>query len=182
MSGIVDAAEVVEFWRQAGEEKWFRGGPEFDALCRERLLPTHMAASRAELADWERDATGSLALVLLLDQIPRNVFRGSAHAYATDPMARAVAERAIGHGHDMQADARLRFFYYLPFTHSEELLDQQRAVELHQSLEGPDADKWARHHHAIIERFGRFPHRNALLGRPTTPAEQAWLDEGGFSG
>ncbi len=182
MSEVVTASEVVGFWRQAGEEKWFRGGPRFDALCRVRLLPTHLAASRAELADWEHDAEGSLALVLLLDQIPRNVFRGSAHAYATDPLARAVAERAIGHGHDMQTDAALRRFYYLPFTHSEALLDQQRSLELYQSLEGPDPAKWARHHHGIIERFGRFPHRNALFGRATTPVEQAWLEEGGFTG
>lgn len=181
-TGIVSAAEVVEFWRRAGAEKWFRGGPDFDALCRERLLASHMAASRAELASWEADATGTLGLVLLLDQIPRNVFRGSAHAYATDPLGRAIAERAIGHGHDMQAEPGLRFFYYLPFTHSEALLDQQRAVELHRSLEGPDADKWAVHHHGIIERFGRFPHRNALLGRASTPVEQAWLEEGGFRG
>src|SRR5690606_23128280 len=118
MTGIVAPAEVVEFWRQAGAEKWFRGGPEFDALCRERLLPTHMAASRAELAEWERDATGSLALVLLPAHLTRNLFRGSAHAYATDPMARAVAERANEHGHDMHTHARLRFFYYLTFTHS----------------------------------------------------------------
>jgi len=182
MTGIAAAAEVVDFWRQAGPEKWFRGGDEFDALCRERLLSTHMAAARAELADWEKDAGGSLALVLLLDQIPRNVFRGSAHAYATDPLARAVARRAIGHGHDMQTEAALRFFYYLPFTHSESLLDQQHAVELHRSLEGADADRWAVHHHDIIKRFGRFPHRNVLLGRASTPVEQAWLEQGGFSG
>lgn len=182
MTAIAAAADVIDFWRQAGPEKWFRGGDDFDALCRERLLPAHMAAARAELGSWATDAQGSLALVLLLDQIPRNVFRGSAHAYATDPLARSVAERAIGHGHDMQTDPALRFFYYLPFTHSEALLDQQRAVELHRSLEGPDADKWAVHHHDIIKRFGRFPHRNALLGRATTPVEQVWLEEGGFTG
>ena len=178
----VTATDVVDFWRQAGPKCWFGGGPEFDALCRERLLDAHMAASRAELDDWNREATGGLALVLLLDQIPRNIFRGSAHVYATDPLARAVAERAIGHGFDMQVDAALRTFFYLPFLHSEAILDQQRSLELHRSLTADDGDKWAIHHHAIIERFGRFPHRNHLLGRVTTPPEQAWLDAGGFSG
>lgn len=174
------AADVVEFWREAGPSKWFNGGAAFDARCRETCLELHMAAARGELHDWAEWSDSALALVLLLDQIPRNVFRGSAHAYATDPMAHAVAERAIGHGHDMQVEAPLRTFFYLPFMHSEAMLDQQRAVELYQSLDTPDADKWALHHRGIIERFGRFPHRNRLLGRVSTPAEQAFLDEGGF--
>jgi len=178
----VTPADVVEFWREAGPERWFGGGAAFDARCRERLLDAHMAASRAELEAWNRDADGALALVLLLDQIPRNVFRGSAHVYATDPMARGVAERAIGHGFDMQVEPALRPFFYLPFMHSEAMLDQQRSLELYRSLDQPGADKWAVHHHRIIERFGHFPHRNRLLGRATTPAEQAFLDEGGFGG
>jgi len=178
----VTAEDVVDFWREAGPERWFGGGPAFDARCRERFHDAHMAASRADLAHWEDQADSALALVLLLDQIPRNIFRGSAHVYATDPMARTVAERAIGHGHDMQVEPELRPFFYLPFMHSEAMLDQQRAVELYQSLNTPGADKWALHHRGIVERFGHFPHRNRLLGRPTTPAEQAWLDEGGFGG
>ena len=179
---MIEASEVVGFWRDAGPEKWFRGGDAFDAECRDRLLAPHMAAAQRELDGWIDDAEGALPLLLLLDQIPRNVFRGSAHAYATDPMAHSVAERAIGHGYDMQVDADLRTFFYLPFMHSEAMLDQQRAVELYQSLDAPDADKWALHHRSIIERFGRFPHRNRLLGRVSTPAEQAFLDEGGFGG
>ena len=178
----VTADDVVAFWREAGPDNWFGGGPAFDMRCRERFFDAHMTASRAELGYWEDNATGALALVLLLDQIPRNIFRGSAHVYATDPMARSVATRAIGHGHDMEVEVALRTFFYLPFMHSEALVDQQRATELYQSLEAPGADKWAVHHRAIIERFGHFPHRNRLMGRPTTPAEQAWLDEGGFGG
>ncbi len=178
----VSANDVVDFWCDAGPSKWFGGGAAFDAKCREKCFDLHMAASRAELDDWNAAADSALALVLLLDQIPRNVFRGSAHVYATDPMAHRAAERAVGHGFDMQVDPALRAFFYLPFMHSEALLDQRRAIELYQSMTSPDADKWALHHHAIIERFGRFPHRNELLGRTTTPAEQAWLDEGGFSG
>ncbi|MGY0559058.1 MULTISPECIES: DUF924 family protein [unclassified Lysobacter] len=178
----ITAQEVVEFWRDAGPELWFKGGARFDVSCRERLLDAHMAASRGELESWGESADSALALVLLLDQIPRNVFRGSAHVYATDPMARAVAERAIGRGFDVQVEASLRTFFYLPFVHSEAMLDQQRALELYQSMDQPDADKWAVHHHGVVERFGHFPHRNHLLGRATTPTEQAWLDEGGFSG
>ena len=178
----VTAEDVVSFWREAGPSKWFGGGAAFDTRCRETCLDLHMAAARGELHDWNDAADRALALVLLLDQIPRNVFRGSAHAYATDPMAHSVAERAIGHGYDMQVEAPLRTFFYLPFMHSEAMLDQQRAVELYQSLDAPDADKWALHHRSIIERFGRFPHRNRLLGRVSTPAEQAFLDEGGFGG
>lgn len=178
----VSPREVVEFWQEAGPERWFGGGAAFDAQCRERLLDPHMAAARGELEDWGRDAEGALALVLLLDQIPRNVFRGSAHAYATDPMARAVARRAIDDGHDRNVDAALRTFFYLPFVHAEDLGEQQRAVDLYRATGVAGADKWAVHHHAIIERFGRFPHRNRLFGRTSTPDELAWLEEGGFTG
>jgi uncharacterized protein (DUF924 family) len=176
------AVEIVRFWREAGPSKWFGGGAAFDDQCRETCLDLHMAAARGELGGWEKWPESALALVLLLDQIPRNVFRGSAHAYATDPMAHAVAGRAIGHGFDRQVEAPLRTFFYLPFMHSEAMLDQQRALELYRALDEPGADKWAVHHHGIIERFGRFPHRNRLLGRVSTPAEQAYLDEGGFGG
>ena len=174
--------EVIAFWREAGYRQWFGGGAAFDRECETRFLDAHFAAARRELEPWMADAEGALALLVLLDQIPRNVFRTSAHAYATDPMARAVAERAIGHGFDLQVEPELRTFFYLPFMHSEAMLDQQRALELYQSIDQPGADKWAVHHHAIIERFGRFPHRNRLLGRATTPAEQAFLDGGGFGG
>lgn len=177
-----DIRHVIDFWRAAGYTKWFNGGAAFDAQCRERFTDAHFAAARREYDSWMDSADGALALLILLDQIPRNIFRGSAHVYATDPMARSVATRAIGHGHDMEVEVALRTFFYLPFMHSEALVDQQRATELYQSLEAPGADKWAVHHRAIIERFGHFPHRNRLMGRPTTPAEQAWLDEGGFGG
>lgn len=176
------ASELVGFWREAGESKWFGGGVAFDERCREGFLDLHMAAARGELHAWGDWAESALALLLLLDQIPRNVFRGSAHAYATDPLARSVAERAIGHGFDLQVEPELRTFFYLPFIHSEAMLDQQRALELYRSMNQPGADKWAVHHHGIIERFGRFPHRNHLFGRATSPAEQAFLDEGGFGG
>lgn len=176
----MNAQDVIDFWQAAGEEGWFDASVAFDAQCREQFLALHMAASRGELEHWSQDATGALALLLLLDQLPRNMFRGSAHAYATDPMARAVAYRALASDFDQQFVPELRSFFYLPLMHSEALVDQQRASELFQTLDIPRALKWRTHHLGIIKRFGRFPHRNHVLGRKTTPDEQAWLDEGGF--
>lgn len=174
--------DIVGFWREAGPSCWFAASDTFDRRC-ERFREPHMAVSRGGLeAAWTGTAEGALGLLLLLDQIPRNLFRDSAHAYATDPLARHHASRAIGLGMDRQVDASLRPFFYLPFQHSEAMLDQKRSLELFGALGGADADKWAQHHHAIIERFGRFPHRNAVLGRATTPAEREFLDTGGFSG
>ena len=111
------------------------------------------------------DAEGALALLILLDQIPRNVFRGSAHAWAADPLARHYASRALDAGFDQQVDADLRLFFYMPFEHSESLADQERSVALHRTLPGKDADAWAVKHYDVIAKFGRFPHRNAALGR-----------------
>jgi len=176
------AKEVIEFWKEAGPELWFRGGDAFDARCRAELQDLHMIASRGELIDWVETAEGALALILLLDQIPRNIFRGSAHIYATDPMALSIANQAIELGHDRKFDTDLRSFFYMPYMHSESLSDQQRCTELFAQLPGSNSAKWAIHHREIIERFGRFPHRNRLLGRSTTAEEQAWLDDGGFQG
>ena len=147
---------VIAFWRDAGAGKWFNGGAEFDAACRERFLGAHFAAARREFAGWMDDAEGALArfvdahhaaarreldgwlasadgtlaLVLLLDQIPRNVFRGSAHAFATDGLAREIARNALDAGFDMRIDVPMRIFFYMPFEHSEEMPDQDRAVAL----------------------------------------------------
>lgn len=178
----MNAQDVIDFWLAAGEEGWFNASTAFDALCRERFLELHLTASRGELEHWSQEATGALALLLLLDQLPRNMFRGSAHAYATDPMARAVTYQALSLDFDQQFAPELRSFFYLPLMHSEERADQQRASELFQTLDIPRAIKWRTHHLAIIERFGRFPHRNHVLGRSTTPDEQTWLDEGGLLG
>jgi uncharacterized protein (DUF924 family) len=178
----VSAHAVVAFWREAGVSKWFNGGAGFDAECRERFLESHFAAARREFADWMGDAEGALALVLLLDQIPRNVFRGSAHAFATDGLAREVARNAIAAGFDRQVDPALQLFFYMPFEHSEELADQQRAVALTSALDDASYSRYAILHHDVIARFGRFPHRNAVLGRSNTPEEQVWLDAGGGFG
>ena len=173
------ATELVDFWRDAGMAKWFRGGEAFDAECRARWLDAHFAAARREYDDWMDDAEGALALVLLLDQIPRNVFRNSGHAFATDSLALHVASRAIDAGHDAKIDESQRFFFYMPFEHSEAIADQDRAVELFTALGNADLLGYANAHREVIIRFGRFPHRNAALGRDNTPEEQAWLDAGG---
>ncbi|HSD17770.1 MAG TPA: DUF924 family protein [Thermomonas sp.] len=173
------ATGLVDFWRDAGMAQWFRGGEAFDAECRARWLGAHFAAARREFESWMDDADGALALVLLLDQIPRNVFRGSGHAFATDPLALHYARRAIDSGHDAAVDAGLRLFFYMPFEHSEAITDQDRAVELFSALGNNDLLGYANAHREVIARFGRFPHRNRALGRVNTPEEQAWLDAGG---
>jgi uncharacterized protein (DUF924 family) len=127
-------------------------------------------------------AEGALALVLLLDQMPRNIHRGTVRAYAFDELARGHAAEAIDRGYDVEVGPELQVFFYLPFEHSEDIEDQRRSVELHRNLTGEDASRWAELHLQIIEKFGRFPHRNAALGRETTPEERAWLDAGGFKG
>lgn len=173
------AAEVVRFWRLAGMRAWFNGGEAFDRQCEALFLAAHLAAARREHEDWLDSAEGALALLLLLDQIPRNVFRGSGHAFASDGLARHYAERALAAGHDAAFEPELRAFFYLPFEHSEELADQQRSVALFEALGNQTYTQYAVEHRRVIERFGRFPHRNRALGRTSTADEQAWLDAGG---
>jgi uncharacterized protein (DUF924 family) len=173
--------DVVSFWRGAGPERWFRKNGGFDDTFRERFLGAHEAAAAGSLAHWAATADGALALLVLLDQFPRNAFRNSPRMFATDAQALAIAHAAIDAGFDRQVDAPLRPFFYMPFMHSEQLADQQRCVELTAPLGGNTQD-YARIHLDAIARFGRFPHRNAVLGRSTTPEEQAYLDAGGFAG
>jgi uncharacterized protein (DUF924 family) len=179
---IVTPAEVLAFWRAAGQQKWFTKDERFDAEVRARFLSTYEAAAAGRLKAWEQTAEGALALVIVLDQFPRNMFRGSARTYAADPLARAVANRALARGYDREVDPTLRSFFYLPFMHAENLADQERCVALFRASGDRDGLKWAEHHADIIRRFGRFPHRNALLGRASTPEEEAFLKAGGFTG
>ena len=178
----MQSADVVTFWIEAGPKAWFKKSEAFDAEIRHRFEDLHFSASRGELEGWAGTADGALALLLLLDQFPRNLFRGSPHAFATDPLARQVARAAVDRGFDRTVDPDLRQFFYLPFEHSEHLEDQDRGVAL--CAESGDADllKWAGLHRDIIIRFGRFPHRNHCLGRETTDEEQAFLNSGGFAG
>jgi uncharacterized protein (DUF924 family) len=174
-------ADVVGFWRDAGPSRWFRKDAAFDEQFRNRFLMAHEAATRGELDDWAGDAQGALALLILLDQFPRNAFRGTPRMFESDAKAREIARRALRDGFDAQVDADLRNFVYLPFMHSEQLADQDLAVELTRAL-GDEPLRYAIEHRDIIEKFGRFPHRNAVLGRATTPEERRFLDDGGFAG
>lgn len=177
----VDARAVVDFWRAAGPRLWFAKDTEFDRRFRERFLWLYLAATRGELADWPKTPEGALALVILLDQFPRNSFRNTPRMYATDAMARKIADAALQAGHDQAVEAGLRLFFYLPFGHSESLADQERSVALNEALGEPNLSH-AKRHRDIIRRFGRFPHRNPILGRAMTPDEQRYLDEGGYAG
>ena len=162
---------------------WFAKEEAFDALFHDRFRDAHFAAARRELDHWAEMPEGALALLILLDQFPRNCFRDTGHAFATDPLARMFANRALAAGHDLATEGDIRRFFYLPLQHSEDMADQERQVELFQTrMERPDDDRWAEHHHGVIQRFGRFPHRNRMLGRQTTAEEQAFLDEDGFRG
>jgi uncharacterized protein (DUF924 family) len=179
---VATPTSVLAFWRQAGPEQWFKKNDAFDGEIRNRFLPTYEAAVAGQLACWEETADSALALVITLDQFPRNMFRGSARTFSADALARAVVDRAIARGLDRGFPPAERAFFYLPFEHSENLADQLRAVELIRTTGDADLLKWAEVHADIIRRFGRFPHRNSVLGRVTTLAEQAFLDGGGFAG
>lgn len=179
-------ADITTFWREAGSKRWFEKSRAFDNAIRLKFEATHHAAARGEYDRWIETADGALALLILLDQFPRNLYRDSPHAFATDPLARKAAREALEGGFDKDVEPALRGFMYLPFVHSEDLADQDLSLALHVAMAGdlhdPDQTRWAIVHRDIIVRFGRFPHRNRALGRATTPEEQAFLDEGGFAG
>jgi uncharacterized protein (DUF924 family) len=169
--------EILDFWfAEHTKPLWFAPTPEFDQAIRARFGETFARAAAGELNSWEDSPEGCLALCLLLDQIPRNMFRGTPSAYATDHQARAVAGRAVERGFDRGFPPDRKQFLYLPFSHSEELADQRRAVQLFEAA-GFDEETlgYVRGHLSIIRRFGRFPHRNAILSRASTPEELAFL-------
>ncbi len=174
--------DVVGYWLTAGPGKWFKKNIAFDEAIRLKFESTHHRAARSEYDAWAATPDGALALLILLDQFPRNLYRNSAHAFATDPKARAIARAAIEAGFDREVDPALRNFFYLPFEHSEDMADQDYGLALVAEAGVEDDLKWAGVHRDIIARFGRFPHRNHALGRVTTAEEQEFLDEGGFAG
>jgi uncharacterized protein (DUF924 family) len=178
----VTPADILAFWRAAGRERWYERDDAFDAEVRSRFFELWQKAAAGELSSWETTDDGALALVIILDQFPRNMFRGDIGAYSSDAPAREVASRAIARGADIRVEPALLEFLYMPLMHSEHLADQLRCVELFRKTGQTDNLKYAEDHAEIIRRFGRFPHRNPILGRPTTPEEQAFLDGGGFSG
>ncbi|HEX6733966.1 MAG TPA: DUF924 family protein [Azonexus sp.] len=186
------AADVLAFWfappgtpgHGQPRAEWFRKDAAFDEAIRCRFLPAVETALAGELADWATTPAGLLALVIVLDQFPRNLFRGQARAFAGDAQARALADRALAAGWDQPLTAVEKLFLYLPFEHSEALADQARSLALFTALAAahPGHDgtlDYARRHHEVIARFGRFPHRNAALGRPSTPAEALYLAQPG---
>ena len=174
--------DILAFWRAAGEERWYERDDAFDTCVRERFLSLWQKAVAGELSSWETTDDGALALVIVLDQFPRNMFRGDPKAYASDALARDVADRTLARGAAKRIEPRLLQFLYLPFMHSEELTDQLRCVDLFGATGDTENLRYAEEHADIIRRFGRFPHRNRVLGRSTTAEEQAFLDGGGFSG
>jgi uncharacterized protein (DUF924 family) len=176
MTAHITPAEIVSFWRDAGPDKWFAQDENFDQAIRSRFQPAYEVAANGALAGWEDSAEGALALVVLLDQFPRNMFRGTARAFATDALARAVADRALARGFDRATEPVLRPFFYLPFMHSEAPSDQDRSVRLYEALGEAEQLRFAIEHRDVVQKFGRFPGRNRALGRDTTPAEQAFLE------
>ncbi|WP_420243504.1 DUF924 family protein [Roseiterribacter gracilis] len=174
---------MLRFWFvEAGPDQWFASDPAFDETLRRKFGALVEQAAAGALDDWAKDRERALALLLLLDQLPRNLFRGTARAFATDAKARAVATVALDRGFDADRPAEQRLFFYVPFMHSEDLADQDRSVALFAAAQAelPVNYPFAVQHRAIIERFGRFPHRNAALGRPSTEEEAAFL--AGFAG
>ena len=179
---VIEPGDILSFWRLAGPDKWFTRSDALDLEVRTRFLPVYEAACSGALAGWEANPDGALALVIALDQFPRNMFRGQRRAFAADPLARVVAERALARGFDRLFEVPERRFFYMPFMHSEALADQERCAALCRAADDAEGVKHADIHAEIIRRFGRFPHRNRALGRATTPEEQAFLDAGGFAG
>lgn len=184
-----EATALIDFWfapprspeRFQQRKIWFEADRRFDDELRRLFLPLHLRAASGKCASWVREAEPCLALILLLDQLPRNLYRGSAEAFATDAMARATAREALSRGFDRSLPPTWRQFIYLPFEHSEDLGDQERSVTLFTELaRDPTCTitlDYAKRHHAIIARFGRFPHRNRALRRASTAEEEAFLTQ-----
>jgi uncharacterized protein (DUF924 family) len=188
---IAEFQPVLDFWfgapgsrgYGASRKAWFRKSAAFDAQVRERFSGPHAIALAGNLQNWQETPQGLLALIILLDQFSRNMFRDTPAAFAGDPMALAAARLMIAHGWDAQLAPVMRSFVYLPFEHAEDLGAQEEALRLFATLPaGAERDEvleWARKHHEVIRRFGRFPHRNAILGRPSTLEEVAFLKQPG---
>ncbi|AFY62347.1 DUF924 family protein [Synechococcus sp. PCC 6312] len=189
--GQPDFRDILEFWfgptdspdYGQPQDFWFVKDAAFDLEVTTRFLAVYQQAARHELMAWENTPLSSLALAIVLDQFPRNLFRNTPQAFATDPLALAVARNAIAQGFDTQVLPVQRWFFYLPFEHSEMLTDQEMSLQLWAQLRGdPNSENpihYAYRHWEVIARFGRFPHRNPILGRPSTPEELGFLQEPG---
>jgi uncharacterized protein (DUF924 family) len=170
---VVWADRVLDFWFGLDPEQWWSGGEDLDARCRDQFRDLHADKRQLPPESFLGDPRTALAAVILFDQLPRNMFRGHADQFMTDPLALAVAKEAVDRGLDEQLSPAERGFLYMPFQHSEDLADQRRSLLLFIRLGDEQMLHYARLHHDIIERFGRFPHRNAMLGRAPRAAEIA---------
>jgi uncharacterized protein (DUF924 family) len=171
-----DYQEILSFWfAERVRPLWFRSTPEFDAEIRQRFEATWQAARDGLLDQWLKDGRGALALVIVLDQFPLNMYRDDALSFSTEALAREVARHAIDQGWDQELDEAGKAFLYLPFMHSEKLADQDRSVALYEAAGLQENLRFARHHREIVRRFARFPHRNAALGRECSEEEREWL-------
>jgi uncharacterized protein (DUF924 family) len=177
----ISPLDVLDFWWQAGPSKWFAKDDKFDKRCQETFLPSIDGAKAGELDNWIETADGALALLLLLDQMSRNVYRGTPEAFAADEKAVEIAEIALSRGFDRAFPKAARGFFYLPFEHSENIAHQERAVDLSKATGDKELYHYALIHMDVIRRFGRFPHRNKVLGRQSTAEEAAFLEAGGFT-
>jgi uncharacterized protein (DUF924 family) len=175
-----EAREVLEFWRSIGAAGWFMRSDDVDIRVRDRFAGLHAKAVAGQLNGWMDDPHSCLALVIVLDQFSRNMHRNDSRAFSADAQALSVANHALAAGYHLQVERELADFFFMPLMHSESILDQQRCVALMHAHSNANSFNFAVIHRDIIARFGRFPHRNAVLGRPTSPAEQAYLDAGGF--
>ncbi len=176
-----DPFDILDFWWRAGPARWFARSDEFDAELRQRFLKSHEQAAAGALDGWAETPHGMLALLLLLDQLPRNLFREDARAFATDAKALELATLALERGFHRAFPTMARSFFFLPFEHAEDMAAQQRSVDLFRQNGEEQGYLYALVHMDVIRRFGRFPHRNRVLGRKTTAEEQAFLESGGFS-
>ncbi|MBY0352483.1 DUF924 family protein [Tabrizicola sp.] len=179
-----DPIGLLEFWlHEVGPQGWYAGGEDIDTLCRDRFADLWQAARDGGLEHWVDGTVGTLAYLILTDQIPRNIHRGTSLAFATDPQARAAARKALAAGWDIAAPEPERQFFYMPFEHSEDSSDQALSVQLLTERLASDSDMalHARAHQQVIFRFGRFPTRNGPLGRTSSAEEQAYLDQGGYA-
>lgn len=172
-----DYQSLLDFWfSEETKAKWFNSTPEFDQALTDQYLSVWQAAKNGQLKHWQSSAAGSLALIIILDQLPLNMFRGQPQSFATEAMSRDVAAHAIQQGHDQQLTDLQKAFIYLPYMHSEDMADQERSVELFENAGLTDNLKWAKHHRDIVKRFGRFPHRNAVLSRESSQEEIDYLN------
>lgn len=167
---------IIEFWfNEPANKKWFKSTPEFDAKILEKYHLTWLQASNNQLDHWQETAESCLALIIVLDQFPLNMFRGTAKSFSTEAKAISVSRTAISNGFDKQLNSTQLSFLYMPFMHSEKLEDQNYSVKLFEQAVLEDNIRFAKHHRSIIERFGRFPHRNNILKRTNTPEELEYL-------